>query len=257
MRARRRAAEASQRRPARARRWAAPPSAPGSTPTPSSPSRRSPGIAEKTGIPFVEAENHFEAQAAKDGVVDVQRRPQDDRCQPDEDRQRHPLARLAAPLRHRRDQLPGSSRVSIMPGKVNPVMREAVIGRRPGDRQRRSPSPIGGQWGNFELNVMMPVMAYNLLQSIELLASAAEAFTERCVDGIEADRERCESFIEQSLAMCTPLAPVIGYDKAAADRQGGLPKRPDRPRGRPREERPPRDELDKVLDPEGMTRPEA
>ena len=67
----------------------------------------------------------------------------------------------------------------------------------------------------FELNVMMPVMAYNLLQSIELLARAARVFADRCVAGLEANRERCESLVEQSLAMCTSLAPIIGYDKAA------------------------------------------
>src|SRR5439155_10793759 len=67
----------------------------------------------------------------------------------------------------------------------------------------------------FELNVMMPVMAYNLLQSIELLSRAARVFADRCVDGLTANRERCEELVEQSLAMCTSLAPLIGYDKAA------------------------------------------
>src|SRR6185436_10237658 len=67
----------------------------------------------------------------------------------------------------------------------------------------------------LELNMMMPVMAYNLLQSIELLSRAAQVFADRCVTGIEANKERCESLVEQSLAMCTSLAPIIGYDKAA------------------------------------------
>ena len=67
----------------------------------------------------------------------------------------------------------------------------------------------------FELNVMMPVMAYNLLQSIELLASGSRVFTVRCVNGLAADADRCESSVERSLAMCTALAPAIGYDKAA------------------------------------------
>jgi fumarate hydratase class II len=70
--------------------------------------------------------------------------------------------------------------------------------------------------GNFELNVMMPVMAYDLLQSIELLASAARNFKARCIAGLEADRERAAGFVEQSLAMTTALVPEIGYDKAAA-----------------------------------------
>src|SRR6202035_286374 len=74
----------------------------------------------------------------------------------------------------------------------------------------------GGAMGStFELNVMMPVMAYNLLQSIELLSRAARVFADRCVAGIEANKERCETLVEQSLAMCTSLAPLIGYDKAA------------------------------------------
>src|SRR5207248_5081833 len=74
----------------------------------------------------------------------------------------------------------------------------------------------GGAMGStFELNVMMPVMAYNILQSIELLARAARVFADRTVAGIEANRERCEAMVEQSLAMCTSLAPLIGYDKAA------------------------------------------
>jgi fumarate hydratase class II len=73
-----------------------------------------------------------------------------------------------------------------------------------------------GAMGNFELNVMMPVMAYNLLQSIELLANASKNFETRLVRGLEADAERASSLVEQSLAMVTVLAPVIGYDKAAA-----------------------------------------
>src|SRR6185295_3611100 len=67
----------------------------------------------------------------------------------------------------------------------------------------------------FELNVMMPVMAYNLLQSIELLAAAARVFADRCAAGLDANREHCAQLVERSLAMCTSLAPLIGYDKAA------------------------------------------
>ena len=74
---------------------------------------------------------------------------------------------------------------------------------------------FAGTFGYFELNTMLPVAAHNLLQSIDLLANASHVFARRCVVGLEADREKCESNIEQSLAMCTALAPVIGYDKAA------------------------------------------
>jgi fumarate hydratase class II len=75
---------------------------------------------------------------------------------------------------------------------------------------------LGGLAGNFELNVMMPLLAHNLLQAIELLSRASRQFQEKCVKGLQADRKRCESLVEQSLAMVTALAPVIGYDRAAA-----------------------------------------
>jgi fumarate hydratase class II len=75
---------------------------------------------------------------------------------------------------------------------------------------------MGGQAGNFELNVMLPVTAYNLLQSIDLLASAADVFANKCIDGIGANAETCEGYIEKSLALATGLVPKIGYDKAAA-----------------------------------------
>jgi fumarate hydratase class II len=74
---------------------------------------------------------------------------------------------------------------------------------------------IGGQAANFELIVMLPVMAYNLLQSIELLASVSNNFAVKCIEGIKANEERCKSLIEESLAMCTALAPEIGYEAAA------------------------------------------
>jgi len=75
---------------------------------------------------------------------------------------------------------------------------------------------MGGQAGNFELNVMLPVMAYNLLQSIALLSSVTEVFAEKCIAGIMANRETCAGYIEKSLALVTGLVPEIGYDKAAA-----------------------------------------
>ena len=103
-----------------------------------------------------------------------------------------------------------------MPGKVNPVMSEMVL--------QVAAQVVGNDatitWAaamgsSFELNVMMPVMAYNLLQSIDLLSSAARVFADRCVAGLAVNRERCESLVEQSLAMCTSLAPIVGYDVAA------------------------------------------
>ena len=103
-----------------------------------------------------------------------------------------------------------------MPGKVNPVIAESVLMVAAQVIGNDAAITIGGQAGVFELNVMMPVMAHNLLESIRLLASSANNFTDRCVTGIVADVERCNDMIEKSLAMCTALAPEIGYDQAAA-----------------------------------------
>ena len=111
--------------------------------------------------------------------------------------------------------------------------------------------------GNFELNVMMPVLASNLIQSVELLAAVSRNFAEKCVAGIEADVERCESMVEKSLAMVTSLAPRIGYDPAAALAKEAYAS------GRTVRELAlekkvlPADELEKVLDPRSMTEPHA
>src|SRR5437764_2283679 len=104
-----------------------------------------------------------------------------------------------------------------MPGKVNPVMSEMVlmVAAQVIGNDATIAFAASGLGSTFELNVMMPVMAYNLLQLIELLSRAARVFADRCAAAIEANRERCESLVEQSLAMCTSLAPLIGYDKAA------------------------------------------
>jgi len=107
---------------------------------------------------------------------------------------------------------PGSS---IMPGKVNPVMCEMLIQVCAQVIGNDAVVTFGGTYGAFELNTMLPVTAYNLLQSIDLLAGASRVFARRCVAGLEPDVAKCESNIEQSLAMCTALAPVIGYDAAA------------------------------------------
>jgi fumarate hydratase class II len=102
-----------------------------------------------------------------------------------------------------------------MPGKVNPVMCEMMLQVCAQVLGNDAAVTFSGSFGNFELNVMMPVMAHNLLQSIELLAAACEVFARRCVAGLEADREKCRNNLELSLSNCTVLAPVIGYDKAA------------------------------------------
>jgi fumarate hydratase class II len=107
---------------------------------------------------------------------------------------------------------PGSS---IMPGKVNPVMAEALIMVCAHVIGNDAAITLGGLGGYFELNTMMPLIAHNLLNSIEWMAAAVRAFTERCVTGIEANAEKCAETVERGLALATALAPHIGYDRAA------------------------------------------
>ena len=107
---------------------------------------------------------------------------------------------------------PGSS---IMPGKVNPVIPEAVLQAAAQVVGNDATITFCGQAGNFELNAMMPAIAYNLLQSIGLLADAAGVFADKCIAGVTANREVCAAFIEKSLALVTGLVPRIGYDRAA------------------------------------------
>ena len=102
-----------------------------------------------------------------------------------------------------------------MPGKVNPVIAESVTMVAAQVIGNDLTIALAGQSGSFELNVMMPVIAYNLLQSIDLLSNASVMFADKCIRGIAADRERCEEMVEKSLAMVTALAPLIGYDRAA------------------------------------------
>jgi fumarate hydratase class II len=174
------------------------------------------GIAIETDLNVREASNHFEAQGATDACVatsgvlktlavslikianDIRWLGSGPRCG---------LGELKLPATQ-----PGSS---IMPGKVNPVMCEMLIQVCAQVIGNDAVVTFSGTYGAFELNTMLPVTAYNLLQSIELLASGSRVFARRCVAGLEADAEKCESNIEQSLAMCTTLAPVIGYDNAA------------------------------------------
>ena len=174
-------------------------------------------LSKLTRLQFTEAKNHFEAQGGKDAIVeasgalktiaasltkvanDVRWLASGPRCG---------IGEIRLP-----ETQPGSS---IMPGKVNPVIAESVLMVAAQVIGNDAAITIGGQAGVFELNVMMPVMAHNLLESIRLLASSANNFTDRCVTGIVADVERCNDMIEKSLAMCTALAPEIGYDQAAA-----------------------------------------
>jgi len=174
-------------------------------------------ISVHTNLPFKEAENHFEAQAARDAAVEASGALKTIAVG---------LVKIANDIRwlasgprcglgeiHIPSLQPGSS---IMPGKVNPVIPEAVIQVAAQIMGNDTTIMMGGQSGNFELNVMLPVIAYNLLQSIDLLAAATETFARKCLSGTLANREQCAAYIEKSLALSTGLVPHIGYDRAAA-----------------------------------------
>ncbi len=211
-------------------------------------------LAGRTGLPLREAANHFEAQAARDAAAflsaalrnyalalvkianDIRWLGSGPRCG---------LGELKLPAVQ-----PGSS---IMPGKVNPVIAESLL--------MVCAQVIGHDaaiaWcaaaGNFELNVMMPLLAWDLLDSIELAAAGSRNFEERLLRGLEANRERAEALVEQSLAMATALTPVIGYEKAAAlAKEAYASGRTIREVARERSGIPPA-ELDRLLDPRSQT----
>jgi fumarate hydratase class II len=143
-----------------------------------------------------------------------------------------------------------------MPGKVNPVLPEAIAMIAAQVIGNDAAITIGGQSGNFELNVMKPLMAHNLLQSIAILGSGCDALTRFCIQGIEANRAVCEGYIEQSLSMATALAPQIGYDAAASiAKESFKTGRTVREIAQDREVLP-KDELATALDPRRMTEPD-
>lgn len=173
-------------------------------------------LSEQIQIVFTEASNHFEAQGARDAAVessgviktiavsltkianDIRWLGSGPRCG---------IGEIKLPALQ-----PGSS---IMPGKVNPVIPESVIQVAYQVMGNDTTITLAGQSGNFELNVTLPLIAYNLLQSISLTALACHALADNCIHNLEADPKRCEQYIEKSLALVTPLVPVIGYDRAA------------------------------------------
>jgi len=213
-------------------------------------------LRERTGIEFVEAKNHFEAQGAQDKMVfmsgalrtvmtgmmkianDIRWLASGPRCG---------LGELKLP-----DLQPGSS---IMPGKVNPVIPEVVIQAAAQVSGNDVAVNIGGQWGVLELNTMLPLMGYNLLQSAKLTAAAARAFAEKAIEGLEADERRCQELIEGSLMLVTPLATKIGYDRAAAIAKIAYQTgRTIREVAREQQVLP-EDELNQILDPSSMVDP--
>jgi fumarate hydratase class II len=206
-----------------------------------------------TGENFIEATNHFEANSARDGAVEasgalktiavsLSKVANDIRWLGSGPR--NGLGELRLPAVQ-----PGSS---IMPGKVNPVIPEAVTLAAAQVIGYDTAIALGGLASYFELNLMMPLIAHNLIASIELLANASWALANKCVEGITADEERIGQEVERSLALATALAPQIGYDRAAevakeAHRTGRTVRQVAEAW-----EVLPKDELDELLDPGRM-----
>ncbi len=183
-------------------------------------------VALQTGLPLTEARNHFEAQGARDGLVEVSgalrtiavglyKIVNDLRWMGSGPRAG--LGEIRLP-----DLQPGSS---IMPGKVNPVIPEAVRMVAAQVIGNDATVAFAGSQGDFELNVMLPVMARNVLESIRLLANVSRLLGDRCISGIEADEEQCRAYAEGSPSIVTPLNRYIGYEAAAAVAKKALKER--------------------------------
>jgi len=174
-------------------------------------------LADVTGLPFTEARNHFEGQGARDGLVETSGQLRTIAvgltkiCNDIRWMGSGPRAGLAEI--HLPDLQPGSS---IMPGKVNPVLPEATLMVCAQVIGNDATVAFAGSQGNFELNVMLPVMGGNLLESIRLLANVSRLLADRCVSGLEADVERCLMYAESSPSIVTPLNKHIGYEEAAS-----------------------------------------
>jgi fumarate hydratase class II len=213
-------------------------------------------IAKETGAAFRETDNHFVLQASQDAAVELSGQLRAAAIS---------LMKIANDLRwlasgprgaigeiRLPETQPGSS---IMPAKVNPVICESVMMACAHIMGNDMTVAICGQHGNFELNVMMPALAYNLLESIDIMARAATNFVQRCVCGIEANEERCKELAEKSLATVTSLAPIIGYDKAGTLAKRALKEdKTVRAVARDMQVLPP-DELERALDLTAMTKP--
>ena len=207
------------------------------------------------GIEFKETSNHFQAQSTLDNIVEasgvlntiavsLMKIANDIRWLGSGPRAG--IGEIELP-----EVQPGSS---IMPGKVNPVIAESVCMVCAQVIGNHTTITIAGQAGNFEINVMMPVATYNLLQSIHLLASVAQNFTQQCIKGLKATKHGPE-MVERGLAICTALAPVIGYDAAAAiskhaHKTGQSVREVARAETNLSEE-----DLERILNPESMTSP--
>ncbi|UQX87764.1 class II fumarate hydratase [Jatrophihabitans telluris] len=218
-------------------------------------------IAAETGLPFTEARDHFEAQGARDGLVELSgalrtiavslnKIANDIRWMGSGPRTG--LTELFLP-----DLQPGSS---IMPGKVNPVLCEAVCQVVAQVIGNDAAVAWGGAAGNFELNVMLPVIARNVLESVRLIGNVSRVFADRCVSGLQANVERCREYAESSPSIVTPLNHYVGYDEAAKIAKQALAERKTIrqvviERGHVESGAITEDKLDEVLDVLSMTHP--
>jgi len=213
-------------------------------------------ISRFTGISFIEASNHFEAQGAQDAAVEtsgalktiavsLSKVANDIRWLGSGPRAG--LGELILPAVQ-----PGSS---IMPGKTNPVICEAMIQGCAQVIGNDMTITIGGQGGVFELNLMLPLIAHNLTNSITILSNSTNIFTEKLITGLKANKEKCAGYIEGSLAMCTSLAPVIGYDKAAQIAYKAFNSGKTVREIAMEDNVLDKDKLDEILDPKSMTMP--
>ena len=213
-------------------------------------------IGRRTGGTFTEARNHFEAQGAQDAAAwasaalnsvaaslmkianDIRLMNSGPRCG---------LAEVTLPAVQ-----PGSS---IMPGKVNPVICEAVVMVGAQVMGNHVVCTLGAQWGQLDLNTMLPVMARNLLESIHLLARASRVFADRAIAGLAANADTCLGYVELSPSMATALTPLIGYDRAAEiAKRSFTERRPVRELARELTDLSPA-AIDEALDPRRQTEP--
>ena len=218
--------------------------------------RTAAGLSRAAGTQFREAANHFEAQGAQDAAAwasgalntvaaslmkianDVRLMNSGPRCG---------LAELSLPALQ-----PGSS---IMPGKVNPVICEAVIQAGAQVMGDHVAVTVGAQWGQLELNTMLPLIARNLLESVRLLAGAARLLADKAIAGLEADEETCRGYVEISPAMATALSPLVGYDRAAEiAKRAFRERRPVREVAREMTDLTP-EQIERALDPRRQTEP--
>ncbi|MDP6666714.1 MAG: lyase family protein, partial [Dehalococcoidia bacterium] len=214
-------------------------------------------LRELTGLDLSETTNHFQAQSTLDGVVSASgeiksvaigmlKIANDIRWLGSGPRAG--IGEIALP-----EVQPGSS---IMPGKINPVIAEAVTMVSAQVIGNDATIAIAGQSGNFELNVMMPVAAHNLLESIDLLSTSAVNFARQCIDGLVATPKGPE-MVMQGLAICTALAPIIGYDAAAGIAHDASESGETIKQVALRVTDLSEDELDRILEPLSMTEPKA